>query len=609
MRRPRRDDGSALVMALAFLALFGVIAAALAGFAVTSFRSADVLEVRGEDLYTADGRVDQAIARLRATPDDDCLEPVENSSSFFVDSAGEDPILVKCVSEGESEEALPGGDHSMVLLSDETNRTDLSPYAPAGPNPVPTLEKWGTGGVQLQGKVKLNVGDYTSVYPAVCFRPGVHGVVEFCNDPAAIGQVGPVKIVKDGDLSARVTSLPNCPPPPPPYYSQHLLFPDGGSWVCPAGTTVTDPGGGGAVWRDPSTEVSLPTDPARDYVKCEDKAEWVWLGWFSFAQVQGNCIRQFRPGRYTPAVLRAASRGFYRPPSANEVAADPFGIVADAPQPGGGTKRVRVRANWFAPWAPGAENSTPSGVYYFEDDLFFVESLLEPVVVMGGSDALWDPVSQPISARCQGDAGVQLVFAAGQGLMPGFWRYAFPASGPTQLTACYIRSDQLPVVAGDVVGQAGVVLYQRPYDPTYWNTVPAQIADPPQGLDRRPPLEDWAYLNDMSAQVHLNGVVYAPQGRIQANLPASGESVFARGIVAWSLRVAGDGNATLVGQRNLELVTTVRITVRICDDEYAPGQGGAEPLCESTKPDATARVKVSKFSETLQMLLSEWDPG
>ena len=59
------EDGSVLVMALAFLSLFGLAIAALLGFADTSFRTTIAVRERSAGLYAADGAVEAAINAWR----------------------------------------------------------------------------------------------------------------------------------------------------------------------------------------------------------------------------------------------------------------------------------------------------------------------------------------------------------------------------------------------------------------------------------------------------------------------------------------------------------------------------------------------------------------
>lgn len=65
IERRTGDDGSVLVMALAFLSLFGLAIAAVLAFAATGFRTADAVQVAAGQQYAADAAVEGAINAIR----------------------------------------------------------------------------------------------------------------------------------------------------------------------------------------------------------------------------------------------------------------------------------------------------------------------------------------------------------------------------------------------------------------------------------------------------------------------------------------------------------------------------------------------------------------
>lgn len=64
-RRPATDEGSVLVMALAFLSLFGLAIAAFLTFADTGFRTAGSVHITSERQYAADAAIEGAINAIR----------------------------------------------------------------------------------------------------------------------------------------------------------------------------------------------------------------------------------------------------------------------------------------------------------------------------------------------------------------------------------------------------------------------------------------------------------------------------------------------------------------------------------------------------------------
>ena len=67
LRWPEGEDGSALVLALVFLALFGLFIAALLTLAATSEKVTGALRTQGAQVYAADGAVQAAINYIRPT--------------------------------------------------------------------------------------------------------------------------------------------------------------------------------------------------------------------------------------------------------------------------------------------------------------------------------------------------------------------------------------------------------------------------------------------------------------------------------------------------------------------------------------------------------------
>lgn len=67
-RQPSGDEGSVLIMALAFLSLFGLASAAVLGFAETGFRTAGSVDSTAKQQYAVDAAVEAAVNTIRADP-------------------------------------------------------------------------------------------------------------------------------------------------------------------------------------------------------------------------------------------------------------------------------------------------------------------------------------------------------------------------------------------------------------------------------------------------------------------------------------------------------------------------------------------------------------
>ncbi|MDX6255187.1 MAG: hypothetical protein QOJ11_1521 [Frankiales bacterium] len=67
-RQSRDDDGTVLILALAFLGLFGLVVGTILGLATTNLRTTTVVRDRAAATYSADGAVDGAINAARSQP-------------------------------------------------------------------------------------------------------------------------------------------------------------------------------------------------------------------------------------------------------------------------------------------------------------------------------------------------------------------------------------------------------------------------------------------------------------------------------------------------------------------------------------------------------------
>ncbi|MGZ7027172.1 MAG: hypothetical protein ACXVJ4_16710 [Acidimicrobiia bacterium] len=112
-----RESGATLVLALAFLAIFGLLIVAVLGFSDASFRAAAGYRSQRASNYGADGALDGAINRVRnntsigldpgVVTGDKC-NPSNNQSIFTLPSTSTSPgMVVSCEVQAGSESGLP----------------------------------------------------------------------------------------------------------------------------------------------------------------------------------------------------------------------------------------------------------------------------------------------------------------------------------------------------------------------------------------------------------------------------------------------------------------------------------------------------------------------
>lgn len=215
-RRCRDEAGTALVLALVFLSLFGVFVAVILSFADTGVRTTIALRDHDGRRYAADGAVDGALLYVR----DDAVRGREGEPcpDFTMNTANNVPVVVECSPQPGSGEVLPGG-------GDDPSNTP--PYA------VLTLSQSGAeDGIFIRNNTN----------PAVPFT--IVGDVHSNSNVTAVS--GTVSV--DGDLTAsgpcagdiQVTGARNCS----------------------GAATVTDPGTGNSRYNPKAStrpaEVPLP---------------------------------------------------------------------------------------------------------------------------------------------------------------------------------------------------------------------------------------------------------------------------------------------------------------------------------------------------------------
>lgn len=210
------DDGTALVLALVFLSLFGVFIATILSFADTGIRTTMVLRDHDARRYAADGAVDGALLYVR----DDAARGREGvpCPDFTMEAANNVPVVVECAPQTGSGVALPGGgDNSnnkprQAILTLSQDASEDGVFVQNNTNPAVALNI--VGDVRSNSTVKVAAGSMA-----------VDG-----------------KITATGACSGDLTST--------------------GAKNCSTGNTVPDPGAGNSAY-DPKattrpTEVSTP---------------------------------------------------------------------------------------------------------------------------------------------------------------------------------------------------------------------------------------------------------------------------------------------------------------------------------------------------------------
>lgn len=115
--RVRDDEGALLVMALAFLAFFGVVVGALLGLVDSGLRATTQIRAQGAELYAADGALTAALVQARSLllADDPDVPAFALSGdddtcpAYTVPDLNGQSVTVECEVAADSRELVPGG--------------------------------------------------------------------------------------------------------------------------------------------------------------------------------------------------------------------------------------------------------------------------------------------------------------------------------------------------------------------------------------------------------------------------------------------------------------------------------------------------------------------
>jgi hypothetical protein len=125
-RRPvHNDDGSALVIALVFISLFGLLSAALLSFGFSGERTQNIVRGARDARYAGDGAVEGAIQRFKAMKDAGDTDPCAHGGTpFFTYTVRDKTATAACSSQNLG--GVPNPPQS--LLPSSVTSTDFVPY-------------------------------------------------------------------------------------------------------------------------------------------------------------------------------------------------------------------------------------------------------------------------------------------------------------------------------------------------------------------------------------------------------------------------------------------------------------------------------------------------
>lgn len=168
-RRLHSDDGTALVLALVFLSLFGLFVATILSFADTGVRTTLALRDHDARLYAVDGAVDGAMLYVR----DDAVRGREGlpCPEFRMTTTNDVPVVVECQPQAGSGALLPGGgnntnnkpEHAVLTLSQNGNEDGIFvqnlinpplPFSIIGPVRSNSTIAVTSGSVTVEGNIR-----------------------------------------------------------------------------------------------------------------------------------------------------------------------------------------------------------------------------------------------------------------------------------------------------------------------------------------------------------------------------------------------------------------------------------------------------------------------
>jgi hypothetical protein len=142
IRRDRGEAGSALVMALLFLALFGLLTAALLSFGFAGERTQGVVRSSRDARYAADGAIEGAIRRFQAMQDAGVTDPCTTGGTPFFSYTVRDKTATVSCSGTPGTGATPNPPTELVSTGATSPGGDFVPVNCQGTNKtlVQTLE-------------------------------------------------------------------------------------------------------------------------------------------------------------------------------------------------------------------------------------------------------------------------------------------------------------------------------------------------------------------------------------------------------------------------------------------------------------------------------------
>lgn len=176
----RTDDGAALILALAFLSLFGVLVAAILFFADTNLRMTPVVRKNANELYAVDGAVEGAVNSIRYDPS----QGLDGGPcpDFTLTGVNGTEVLVRC--QGRPGSGVPGGDGVDPRTRPRKALLTLS-------TGLDGLKQNGGDGLNVQGDVFSNSN--IKVLQLMTVKKGKVGALGDCDNGAKIEASGGVR--------------------------------------------------------------------------------------------------------------------------------------------------------------------------------------------------------------------------------------------------------------------------------------------------------------------------------------------------------------------------------------------------------------------------------
>lgn len=604
-RRRQDESGSALVLALVFLTVIGMVTAMLLTFLDTAFETTTVVRGQRSELYSVDGAAKTALERIRADLEEG-VDPAEGGSCSDFTAPSIDGRTVSVVCEGQA----GSGKRTEGNTTDNTPPHALLSLAPSG------------GGIVQESNAAIRVGGSVFSNSTISIAAG-----------STLDVDGPVAALATCDWTKITTSEPpvrcqNRPDHGDPALGVDPAYPVPMTSIpvtrtapsCPAGWLVT---------LQPGTYVSASSLDALTHGGCSGHVVWFQPGTYYFDFTGSNTVWDVTDRNVV--VVGGTPKGWN--PAAPVQPVIPKGgackTTGDGDRAGvtivlGGTSGISVRDGSLELCAPPSDASQQFAIYGVPSSAGDVRSTLtsKPTTAIS---SVFTPAA---SARLVDGAlatGVVPRRATGTVSLSGYSAVATPAGALLESVKVRIahretnaRSLTLTgTVGGTQVGSVGLStrssLTTDTIDVTSWGLQPAQLpnvgltlsVEGPNGsgtaaaaldgvevdvtfvVHGLDPLSGTALTTDGSPTVlAIHGTVYVPTATVSLHLPNAAMSMIDRGLIARVITLGRMPNSDFEGpvvslpeaNEGGRADRVVRFTARLCPTDapcVAPGSGTA----------------------------------